>query len=72
MMVKIKNSYANFFFTKYTFKNVYAYLSGLHYNTLHSLKYYLHIFTEYYNRNVRKSSHQNLNVGIVDGTFSPP
>ena len=27
---------------------------------------------EYYNRNVRKSSYQSSNVGIVDDTFSPP
>ena len=63
---------ATFFWTKYTFKDVYAYLSRLHYNTFHRLKYYFHAFTEYCNRNVRKSSHQSSNVKIVDGTFSPP
>ena len=57
------------FFTKYTFKGVYAYLSRLHYKTFLKLKYYFHEFTEYYNRNVRKSSHQSSNLGIVDGTF---
>ena len=61
-----------FFWTKYTLKDVYAYLSRLHYKKLHRLKYYFHAFTEYYNRIVRKSSHQSSNVGIVDGTFSPP
>ena len=70
-MVKIENSYANLFLTKYTFKNVYAYLSRLYYNSFYRLKYYVHAFTEYDNRNVRKSSHQSSNVGIVDGTFSP-
>ena len=29
------------FLTKYTFKDVYAYLSRLHYKTFHRLKYYL-------------------------------
>ena len=61
-----------FFLTKYTFKDVYAYLSRLHYKTLHRLEYYFRAFTEYYNRNVRKNSHQSSNVGIVDGTFSTP
>ena len=60
-----------FFWTKYTFKGVHAYLSRLHYKTLR-LKYYFHAFTEYYNRNVRKSSHQSSNVGVVGGNFSPP
>ena len=59
-----------FFWTKYIFKDVYAYLSRLHYKTFHRLKYYFHAFTEYYNRNVRKSFDQSLNVEIVDGTFS--
>ena len=54
MIVKIENSYANFFWTEYTFKNLYVYLLCLHYNIFHRLKYYLHAFTEYYNRNVRK------------------
>ena len=73
-MVRIENSYANFFWTKYTFKDVYAYLSRLHYKTFHRFKYYFHAFTEYYNRNVRKSSLQSSNVGTVgiDGSFSPP
>ena len=61
-----------FFWTKYTFKYVYVYLSGLNYKPFHRLKYYFYAFTEYYNCNVRNSSHQSLNVGIVDGTFSPP
>ena len=68
-MVKIENSYANFFWTKYIFKDVYAYPSRLHYKTFHRLKYYFHVFMEYYNRNVRKSSHQSSNFEIVDGTF---
>ena len=55
-----------------TFIHVYAYLSRLHYKTFHMLKYYFHEFTQYYNRNVRKSSHQSSNVGIVDGSFFPP
>ena len=59
------------FLTKYTFKDVYAYFPRLHYKKFHRLKYYFHAFMEYYNRNVRKSFHQSLNVGIVDGTFSP-
>ena len=46
-----------FFWTKYTFNDVYAYLSLLHYKTFHRLKYYFHAFTESYNRNVRQSSH---------------
>ena len=41
-----------FFWTKYTFKHVYAYLLRLHHKTFHRLKYYFHAFTEYYNRNV--------------------
>ena len=62
----------SFFRNKYTFKDVYAYLSRLHYKTFHRLKYfYFPALTEYYNCNVRKSSHQSSNVGIVDGTFSP-
>ena len=72
MMVKIDNSYANFFLTKSTFKDVYAYLSRLHYKTFHMFKYYFHAFTEYYIRNVRKSRHQSSNAEIVNGTFSPP
>ena len=60
-----------FFLTKYTIKDVYAYVSRLHYKTFHRLEYYFHAFTEYYNRNVRKSSHQSSNVVIVDRTFSP-
>ena len=54
-----------FFWTKYTFKDAYAYLSRLHCKTFHRLKYYFHAFTEYYNRNVRESSHQSSSVGIV-------
>ena len=72
MMVTIENSYANFFWTKYTSKDVYAYLLRLHYKTFNRLKYYSHAFTEYYNRNVQKCSHQSSNVGIINGTFSPP
>ena len=53
MMVKIENSYANFFWTKYTFKDVYAYLSRVHYKTFHRLKYYFHAFSEYYTRAVQ-------------------
>ena len=71
MMVKIENSFAKLFLTKYTFKNVYAYLLRLHYKIFYRLKYYFHAFTVYHNRNVRRSSHQSSNVGIVDGTFSP-
>ena len=58
-----------FFWIKCTFKDVYAYISRLHYKTFHRLKYYFHAFTEseYYNRDVRKSSHHSSNVGIVDG-----
>ena len=72
MMVKIENSYANFFFAKNTFKDVYAYLLYLYYKNFHRLKYYFHAYTEYYNRNVPKTFHQSSNVGIVDGTFPPP
>ena len=61
-----------FFSTKYTFKDVYTYLLRLQYKTFHRLKYYFHAFTEYYNRKIRKSSHQSSNAGILDGTFSPP
>ena len=60
------------FWTKYTYKDVYAYLSCLHYKTFHRLRYYFYALTEYYNGNVRKSSHQSSNVDIVDDTFSPP
>ena len=60
-----------FLCTKYTFKDVYVYFSRLHYKTFHRLKYYFYAFMEYYNRDVRKSSHQSSNVGIVDGTFPP-
>ena len=49
------------FWTKYTFNDVYAYFSRLHYKTFHRLKYYFHAFTEFYNRNVRKNSH-SLNL----------
>ena len=55
-----------FFLTKYTFEDVYAYLSRLHYKTSHRLKYYFHAFTEYHNRKVRKSSHESSSVGIVE------
>ena len=58
-----------FFWKKYTFKDVYAYLSCLHYKTFQRLKYYFHAFTEYYNSNVRKNPHQSSKVGIVDGFF---
>ena len=50
MMVKIENSYTNFFLTKYTFKDVYAYLSRLDYKRFRKLKYYFHAFTEHYNQ----------------------
>ena len=68
---------STFFWTKYTFQDVYAFLVRLHYKKFHRLKYYFDAFTEYYNRKVRKSSHQSSNVGIVnwnrlDGIFSPP
>ena len=43
-----------FFWTKYTFKDVYSYLSLIHYKSFHRLKYYFQVFTKYYNRNVRK------------------
>ena len=33
-----------FFWRKYTFKDVYAYLLRLHYKTFHRLKYYFHAF----------------------------
>ena len=71
-MVKIENLYANFFWIKYTFKDVYEYLCRLHYKTFHKLKYYFHAFMEYYNRNARKTSRQSSNVEIVDGTSFPP
>ena len=53
-----------FFWTKYTFKDVYAYLSRLHYKTFHRLKYYFHAFTEYYwiYNLIRAVFFQNLNV----------
>ena len=71
MMVKIENSYANFSWTKYNFKDVYKYLLGLDYKTFNRLNYDFHAFTKFYNHNVRKSSYKSSKVRIVDGTFSP-
>ena len=71
MMVNLKILMTTFFWTKYTFKDLYAYLSRIHYKTFHRSKYYFHAYTEYYNPNVRKSSYQSSNVGVVGGSFSP-
>ena len=49
-----------FFWTKYTFQDVYAYHSCLHNKTFHRLKYYFNAFN------------QSSNVVIVNETFYLP
>ena len=65
-----------FYWTTYTFKDVYAYLSRLYYKTFHRLKYYFYAFREYYNSNFNKIFCEERNaftsLGIEPRTFQLP